>query len=333
MTQGTRVSIGVLVFEDCNAMAMAAFLDPFRAANYIAGKRVYHWQFVGETGAAVRASNGLSILPDLSMETQPQFDILVVNASWEPERFNTPKVLGFLRRHAKSKALIVGLDTAATLLAFAGLLDGRAAAVHYEHIASFREMFPAVTMNEDIFARDGNFLTCCGGLAAADAALHLIGQMDGVQMANAAGRYIFVDRIRGGQESQQPSVSEPIGRSIPKRLRRAIALMERNLETPLNIGEIAQSVDISQRQLVRIFAKHTGQTPVQYYLSVRLDRARSLVTGTEMDLLSVAVASGFGGGAQFSRSYVKRFGIAPSKDRVEGRLPFQFRSFPSHAGL
>ena len=109
--------------------------------------------------------------------------------------------------------------------------------------------------------------------------------------------------------------------------------MERNLEHLLPIGAVARRVDLSQRQLERLFKRHTGVTPVRYYLDVRLDRARGLVTQTELPITDVAIACGFTGGAQFARAYKTRFNIIPSRDRVEGRVPFQFRSFPSHAGL
>ena len=74
-------------------------------------------------------------------------------------------------------------------------------------------------------------------------------------------------------------------------------------------------------------------TPVRYYINSRLDRARGFITQTDMPIAEVAGACGFGSVAQFSRAYTCHFHIAPSRDRTEGRTPFQFRSFPSHAGL
>jgi len=49
-----------------------------------------------------------------------------------------------------------------------------------------------------------------------------------------------------------------------------------------------------------------------------------------MSLLDVAVACGFSSQEYFARAYRKRFGLQPSRDRREGRIPFQFRAFPSH---
>ena len=72
---------------------------------------------------------------------------------------------------------------------------------------------------------------------------------------------------------------------------------------------------------------------MRYYLNLRLDRARGLITQTELRIAEVANACGFGTAEQFSRAYRAHFDIAPSRDRVEGRVPFQFRSSPGHGSF
>lgn len=106
--------------------------------------------------------------------------------------------------------------------------------------------------------------------------------------------------------------------------------MEENLEDALSIPQICKRVRLSQRQLDRLFAQFVRKSPVLYYRDIRLDRARSLVTQTDMRLSEVAVASGFSSQGHFSRAYRERFGLAPRADRVEGRVPFEFRAWPMH---
>lgn len=327
-------NIGMLVLEGFNALAMNAFIDPFRSANYLRSANLYHWTFLSTGSQQAIASNGITVgglVPFL--EVDREMDMLVVNASWNVERFNQPRLLNWLRAHAQRGTALCGLDTGAFILGYAGLLKDRAAAVHYEHIAAFRELFPDTAMGEDLFVIDGDRLTCCGGGAATDLALEILRLQQGIDIANAAGRYIFHERLRAGQEGQLPETSEPIGYAAPPKLREAIVLMERNLEHLLSIGAVADRVDLSQRQLERLFKAHTGVSPVRYYLDVRLDRARGLVTQTELPIVSISVACGFTSAARFTRAYSDRFGLTPSRDRIEGRVPFQFRSFPSHAGL
>lgn len=323
--------LAVLLHPNFNAMATVALLDPFRAANYLSGEPRYGWQMLSLDGESVVASNGLELAGTAAFDaTGDDFDMVFVSASWTPEQYRNPRVLQWLRRRARGGTVLGGVDTGAFLLAFAGLMDGRTATVHYEHIASFRELFPTVGMCDDLYVIDGARVTCCGGTASSDLALEMVRLRDGIDMANAAARYIFHDRLRTGAEGQFPSHHEPVGYAAPGKLRHAIVCMERNLENPLPLAAVAGEVGLSQRQLERLFRTHTGVTAVQYYLGSRLDRARGLVTQTEMPLLAVAVACGFSSQEYFARAYRQRFGLQPSKDRREGRIPFQFRSFPAH---
>ena len=110
--------------------------------------------------------------------------------------------------------------------------------------------------------------------------------------------------------------------------------MERHLEHPLPIGQICAEACVSQRQLDRLnrrgFRQYVLITPGEFYSDIRLDRARGLVTQTEMPLSQVALASGFASQVHFSRAYRTRFGLPPRQDRIEGRVPFEFRAWPMH---
>ena len=106
--------------------------------------------------------------------------------------------------------------------------------------------------------------------------------------------------------------------------------MEKNLEEPLSIAALCAQIASSQRQLDRLFQRYVGKSPSLYYRDVRLDRARGFVTQTQMPLSEVALACGFASQVHFSRAYRQRFGLAPSKDRIEGRIPFEFRVWPMY---
>ena len=323
----------MLLLPQCNSMAAHAFIDSFRAANYLRGTALYEWDFLSLDGQTVTSSNGLNISNAPAFAgTNLHYDFIVVNASWTPEKFRSKKLQNWLRKSTKAGTTLVGLDTGAFVLAFAGLLDGYRATVHYEHIVSFKELFPKSKIEESLFVVDRDRLTSCGGMTGCDLSLEIIRMQQGLDLANAVAHYIFHERLRTGDEIQQSPSHEPVGYAAPKLLRDSIILMERNLEEPLRLPEIADYLEISLRQLERLYLQHTGETPVRYYINVRLDRARGLVTQTEMPLAEVANACGFGSAEQFTRAYKKRFKIVPSKDRIEGRIPFQFRSYPGYAG-
>ncbi len=321
----------LIVTPNFNIAATVGFLDPFRASNYLDGVTLFRWEIASAIGGDIIASNGMSVRTRPLREVQDQRqDIVIVSSSWAPEAYNSGPLHGALHRWARTGTILGALDTGAFILAEAGLLKGKRATTHYEHINSLRELYPDTEASEDLFVYDGKRITCCGGSAAVDFALHIIRSMHGNSLANAAARYLFHQSLRPQGTSQNPGPVEPLGSTTPSVVRRAIKLMEDNLEDALSIPQICTRLRVSQRQLDQLFAQFVRKGPVLYYRDMRLDRARSLVTQTDMKLSEIAVASGFSSQAHFSRAYRERFGLAPRTDRIEGRVPFEFRAWPMH---
>ena len=88
-------------------------------------------------------------------------------------------------------------------------------------------------------------------------------------------------------------------------------MMESNVEEPLDQEMLARFVGLSRRQLERLFRKHLGRTPAQYYLELRLERARHLLYQTTMPIMNVAFACGFVSASHFSTCYRQMYGKTP----------------------
>ncbi len=320
----------IIVTPNFNMSATMGFVDPLRAANYLEGITHFRWEFVSEQGGECLSSNGVSIMTRSLEESRSEADFLVVSASWTPEDYSTAAIQAALRQAARRNATIGGIDTGAFVMAQAGLLKGRRATVHYEHMDAFQELYPDTELSENLYVFDGNRISCCGGAAAIDFALHIIQGTHGSALANAAARYIFHPTLRERGTPQNPQDSEPLGKTVPMPVRRAIKAMEDHLEDPLPISEICTAAEVSHRQLDRLFARYLKKTPALYYRDIRLDRARGLVTQTSLSMAEIAFASGFSSQVHFSRAYKDRFGLPPIKDRIEGRIPFEFRAWPMH---
>jgi AraC family carnitine catabolism transcriptional activator len=325
------IKLLIIVTPNFNLTATVGFLDPFRAANYLDGSTLFRWEIASASGGEVIASNGMSVRTTLLRVVQAQHqDIVILSSSWAPESYNSVPLHGALHRWARVGTTLGSLDTGAFILAEAGLLKGKRATVHYEHIDSLKELYPDIETSEDMFVFDGKRITCCGGNASMDFALHMIRSMHGDSLANASARYLFHQTLRPQGTSQNPGPVEPLGSTVPKAVKLAIKLMEEHLEDALSIPQICKRIRVSQRNLTRLFAQFVRKSPVLYYRDIRLDRARSLVTQTDMQLSEIAVASGFSSQTHFSRAYRERFGLAPRTDRIEGRVPFEFRAWPMH---
>lgn len=320
------IQIGLLLLPAFNSMALNAFIDPFRAANYLDGQAIYQWHYLGLTQqTAVTVSNGIMVSDIIPFaQFMGKLDIIVVNASWTPENFQDSALRRWLRNFSDRGTMLVSIDTGAFVLAYAGLMNGYRATVHYEHLPSFRELFLKVDAAESLYVIDRDRLSCCGGIASADLALELIRRHNGMALSNAVGRYIFHERHRGGDEKQLSHAHAPIDPILPDVVREVLLQMEQNLEDVIPLPELAQRAGVSQRQLERVFKKYLQITPKRYYLNMRLIRGRALLTQTELAVSEIAGACGFKSSEHFARSYLKFFDVAPSQDRKEGRVPFQF---------
>src|ERR1700722_6974540 len=77
------------------------------------------------------------------------------------------------------------------------------------------------------------------------------------------------------------------------RLRRIRELVHAKMEDDLSLDEMAQSVGLSTAHFARMFRKSTGQTPHQFVLRQRLERAKAMLSAPDARVLDVAIACGF----------------------------------------
>ena len=301
-------------------MAFAAAFEPLRAANRMAGAELYRRSILSPDGRPVTSSSGVSVVADGALDGLPAaareaLDVLIVVASYEPERHFDRALKQCLHRAVARGAWLVGVDTGPQLLAAAGLLDGYQATAHWEIVDMIQQRHPAVRLTQDVFVIDRKRWTAAGGTACLDLMLNLIRQQHGHELATAVADQFIYSRIRHGSDTQRMQPRERLAVNNPRVLE-AVRLMEANLEEPLPTLELALAAGISLRELERLFRRWLGTTPGAYYRQLRLERARSLLQQSAHSVTEIALACGFGSLASFSRAYKARFGQPPSASRV-----------------
>ena len=76
---------------------------------------------------------------------------------------------------------------------------------------------------------------------------------------------------------------------------------------------------MSKSHFARIFKRTVGQSPVQFMLGIRIDRAKELLDFTDKSIAEVAEASGFSDQNYFARTFKKVTGMTPTQYRNIGR--------------
>ena len=99
------------------------------------------------------------------------------------------------------------------------------------------------------------------------------------------------------------------------RLRRIKELVDAKMEDDLNLQELAQSVGLSTAHFARMFRKSTGETPHQFVLSQRIERAKAMLRAPDARVLDVAVACGFKTQQHFAQVFRDVCGVSPTEYR------------------
>lgn len=297
-------------------MAFSAAIEPLRAANRLSAQPLYAWSLVSPDGNAVAASNGIGIAVDGAPGAVERPDMLLVCVGLDALRLTLahPRIKAHLRRLASHGCLVGGISGGSFPLAEAGLLDGRRCTVHWEYAEAFERRYPAAQLVPDLYAVDGNVLTCSGGTAALDLMLHFIGEHHGNALASAVAEQFIHPRIREQADGQRMDSGLRYRITHP-RLADAVRLLESALDVPPVLSEIAARVGLSPRQMERLFAQQIGSTPGQFHLRLRLERGQRLLRETVAPVHAIAVDCGFESASHFSQAYKRHHGCRPSDER------------------
>jgi AraC family transcriptional regulator len=101
------------------------------------------------------------------------------------------------------------------------------------------------------------------------------------------------------------------------RLRRIKEFVEARMEDELTLCEMAQAVGLSTAHFSRMFRKSTGETPHQFLLRRRVERAKEMLRSADARVMDVAVACGFKTQQHFAQVFRHECGASPTEYRQE----------------
>ena len=317
MNRDETILIGFLIFPGFPMACLTSMIEPLRAANEISGKPAFGWRLLSEDGQRVEASAHVWFEPDLSLkdcDTVDQLFVLSGPSSHFTQRAASEGKLRNLARHGVALGAISG---GVFPLARSGLLEGHTTSVHWSYETAFAAEFPQLTATEDVIVIDRRRLTASGAAAAFDLSLHLIEGSLGADVATEVACWFQHPLVRGqGVMQRKPTFSaESTHDMLPIPIRHAVQIFGENIEDPVKIANVADQVGVSPRQLERMFHKATGTTPLGYYRSLRMHKARQLLLYSKDSMIDIALAVGYSSTAALTKNYRDVFRVHPREDR------------------
>ena len=311
---------GLLLIEDFTLISVASAIETLRLANRLMGVEFYHWRTISETGAAVRASDGLRVDADRCIDDADvleDLDAIIVCGGRRIEKRVTDPVVFWLKRAAAAGLQLGSTCTGSYVLARAGLLDGYRCSIHWENAAALNDLFPKVQVRRSTYTIDRDRLTSSGGTTPVDMMMYLVRRQCGPEITAAVAEQFIQERVRSADDPQRAPLRYFKGKQSMK-LVSVVELMEANIKEPISQFELASSVNLSRRQLQRLFQKYLACSPSRYYLQLRLQRARELLLQTDLSLVEIAAQTGFVSSSHFSKSYKELYDCSPGRERREG---------------
>ena len=272
------------------------------------GVEPFELRFVGEQ----RESNGSVGIRLQALEPLPatlpdgSWVVLVGRTSAaESRRSAAPReLLAWLARLAPGRPglRLVTVCSGALLAARAGLLDGRRATTHHQHLDALARLAPRATVLQDrVFVEDGEVFTSAGVTAGIDLALHLVAGHAGELVAARVAEQLAMPLRRGPAD---PELSPLLAhrQHLNARLHRVQDALSQSPEQDWPLARMAGLAATTPRTLSRLFAQHAGTSPQAYLRGLRLAVARGrLQAGASVGAASEA--AGFNSELQLRRAW------------------------------
>ncbi len=99
-------------------------------------------------------------------------------------------------------------------------------------------------------------------------------------------------------------------------LRRAKDLVDRSYAEPLDVAALARQAHVSPAHFSRRFKEAYGESPHQYVLSRRVERAQELLRNTKLSVTEICLEVGFQSLGSFSAAFHRIAGATPTAYRA-----------------
>jgi transcriptional regulator GlxA family with amidase domain len=278
-------------------------------------------------GRPACADSVLSVVPSEAIERVKKPDLIFVPAAGldidtlvrtaydvEAAIARNARVVPYLKKWAAQGVEIAAVCTGVSLIAAAGLLDGKRATTHWGLANLYRKHFPRVDWQPEKLITEDRGVTCGGGVnAACDLSLYLVEKYCGRELAAQCARALVIEMPRSWQI--------PFGGDQVLRKHDDDAILgaqdwvHENYARGFQFDGLAKRVGMSPRNFARRFKAATGQSPLAYLHGVRIGAAKRLLQNGRQSVQEVCAAVGYDDAIFFRTLFRRHCGIGPNEYR------------------
>ena len=207
----------------------------------------------------------------------------------------------WLKECSDNKVTVCSVCNGAFALGKAGLLKDTQCTTHWRRVKDLQEQFPQAKVVADIlFIKSNNVYTSAGISAGIDLALAILEDFKGPLFTHKVARGLVVYHRRSGTHKQQ-SIYLDYRNHINPQVHEVQDYLIDNLSSENNIETLAALVNMSPRNLSRVFKEKTGSTVLEYHTLLRKEYANTMLNNPEYTIEYIAAKCGFKTARQLQR--------------------------------
>jgi transcriptional regulator GlxA family with amidase domain len=323
-------AIAVLAYDGCMGMEVFGICDMLLLANRVAqaingpgSEPVFAVSVISVGGGNVVVAGGITIgtrRPPRSpgLLIVPGMDLSDRGACLKPMTRLAAQTAYINKVFAKGTP-VAAICVGAFVLGEAGLLDGRRATTSWMFADALAQRFPLAQIDPAAMLVDDGGISTTGSFSAAfDLAMHLIRQTAGAKVARAVGR---MGLIEGGRASQAAFVDSRMLEQRSAGFSASVyAWLDQRLLEPYDLNRMAAAFNVSPRTLLRRVSSETGQSPLAYLQSARINKAKHLLESTSLAVAQVTGEVGYTDVATFGSLFKRLVKQSPAEYRRKFRL-------------
>jgi transcriptional regulator GlxA family with amidase domain len=339
------INIRFWVYNDILASGVFAPIDVLTAANIICMRRmrakarrmqpVFSWRIESVDGKPVRTRSGQVVHVDGRIDVRTAADGVFLTAPFvddldqflkERQTILQPLFAGLRKQHERG-ALLGTYCTGSYLFAQAGLLDGRVATTHWSNAKDFQKRYPRVNLSASHILTEEDRIICGGAVTSyLNLALRMVAELTNEELAAATARLLLIDTSR---DSQQPYASFDVGEGLDHSdalVAKVQRWMRKHFRESIRLPDLARQFGTSERTLNRRFKAITGEPPLRYLQSVRIEAAKASLESRRLSVDSICHQVGYGDVSTFRQLFKREVGLSPHDyQRSFGRHRLDFR--------
>jgi putative intracellular protease/amidase len=165
-----------------------------------AGKQLFNVITIAETSDPIVTEEGLTLLPDYTIENCPQLDVLFVPSAYDMyTQVHNPKIVDFIKKQNEHTQYTVSNCAGAQLIGASGIADGKKIVTWIGGGEELQKKYPNLKVQDDKVVRyveDGKFLSSNGNLVSYISALNLLKKMSTPEHVAFVESYIYLKELQ-----------------------------------------------------------------------------------------------------------------------------------------